>query len=154
MEYTYYFQNNESCVLQAGKDGVTEELLRFLQENDRETGLQDRYQREREDYALKHALRAYCADPMSKLNPIEQIADSKADIFKLLCPDETENGTEKKVRQAIEQLTENQQDLVWEAYGMVRGDTEIAKEQNTSRQAIQNRRNKIKSRIEKLLMEL
>ena len=122
MEYTYYFQNNESCVLQAGKDGVTEELLRFLQENDRETGLQDRYQREREDYALKHALRAYCADPMSKLNPIEQIADSKADIFKLLCPDETENVTEKKVRQAIEQLTENQQDLVWEAYGMLRGD--------------------------------
>ena len=93
MEYTYYFQNNESCVLQAGKDGVTEELLRFLQENDRETGLQDRYQREREDYALKHSLRAYCADPMSKLNPIEQIADSKADIFKLLCPDETENDT-------------------------------------------------------------
>ena len=91
---------------------------------------------------------------MSKLNPIEQIADSKADIFKLLCPDETENVTEKKVRQAIEQLTENQQDLVWEAYGMLRGDTEIAKEQNTSRQAIQNRRNKIKSRIEKLLMEL
>ena len=64
------------------------------------------------------------------------------------------NITENKVRQAIEQLTENQQDLVWEAYGMLRGDTEIAKEQNTSRQAIQNRRNKIKSRIEKLLMEL
>jgi hypothetical protein len=54
----------------------------------------------------------------------------------------------------VKQLAENQQDLVWEAYGMLRGDTEIAKEQNTSRQAIQNRRNKIKSRIEKLLMEL
>ena len=63
------------------------------------------------------------------------------------------NGIKVTTR-LVKQLAENQQDLVWEAYGMLRGDTEIAKEQNTSRQAIQNRRNKIKSRIEKLLMEL
>ena len=153
MEYTYHFQNNESYVLEMGKDGVTEELLRFLQDNDRETGLQDRYQREREDYHYQNSVRFQEDSPRETENLAFQIADPKADVFAALFPDETGNSLEDKIRRAIGQLTENQQDLIWEAYGMMRGDTEIAKEQNTSRQAIQNRRNKIKSRIEKLLAE-
>ena len=38
------------------------------------------------------------------------------------------NGIKVTAR-LVKQLAENQQDLVWEAYGMLRGDTEIAKEQ-------------------------
>ena len=57
------------------------------------------------------------------------------------------------VNQIMTSLTENQRELIWEAYGMLRGDTEIAREQNVTREAIQNRRKKIMCRVEKLLQE-
>lgn len=152
--YTYQFQDGETTALEAGKEGVTEELILFLQISDNEMKLQTRYQRENESYTFQNAMRFHCSHPDTTVNPIECFPDPKADIFKILFSDE--KGTSKDVEmvnQIMTSLTENQRDLIWEAYGMLRGDTEIAREQNVTREAIQNRRKKIMRRVEKLLQE-
>lgn len=152
--YTYQFQEGAPAVLEAGKDGVTEELILFLQVSDNEMRLQTRYQLENESYAFQNAMKRHCANPDETVDPIERFADPQADIFKILFSDEKKaSKEEEQVRRIIAQLTENQRELIWEVYGMLRGDTEIAREQNVTREAIQNRRKKLMRRVEKLLKE-
>ena len=142
--YTYFFQDGETAVIEAGQEGISEELIRFLRESDNEAHLQERYQRENEDYGFMNAQRD--GTPF-------QIADPGADIFTALFQDDADDSAEENIRRAIGMLTEEQQDLVWEAYGMMRGDTEIAEQQNVSRQAIANRRKKMLHRVEKILQK-
>ena len=152
--YTYQFLDGKASVLEAGQDGVTEELILFLQVSDNEMRLQTRYQLENESYEFQNAMKRHCADPDNTVDPIESFSDPRADIFKILfSAEKTASMEEKKVNEIMELLTENQRDLIWDAYGMLRGDTEIAREQNVTREAIQNRRKKIMRRGEKLLKE-
>ena len=155
--YTYTFQDGVSLVIEAGKDGVTKELIAFLNLSDHDMALQDRYQAENEDYGYQNILKWYFS--VTSRNGGKQIdhpmywfPDPKADIMRILFPEEKSVPQMiRKIEQAIEMLTESQRDLIWESYGLLKGDTEIAKSLNVSREAIQNRRKRILKQIQKLM---
>ena len=87
-------------------------------------------------------------------NPIDQIPDDASDIMSILFPeDDSASRMLREMPKILDMLTDSQRDLIWEAYGLQKGDTEIAQEQNVTRIAIHNRRTKIMKRVEKLLKE-
>lgn len=152
--YTYLYLNGQSTELEAGKDGVTQELIDYLEASDDEMRLQERYKRENDDPVFQHFLWRYQRSAKIMDSPIDQIPDENMDIFEILFPEEELMPIMRQMLpHVLEKLTDNQRNLIWEAYGLQKGDTEIAREQNVSREAIQNRRKKILRRVEKLLME-
>ncbi len=152
--YTYEYQNGQISELEVGKDGVTQELIDFLNASDREISLQERYKNEHEDPVFQCFLRYYGKTSKAMDNPIDQIPDDASDIMSILFPeDDSISCMLMEMPKILEMLTESQRDLIWEAYGLQKGDTEIAQEQNVTRIAIHNRRTKIMKRVEKLLKE-
>ena len=57
----------------------------------------------------------------------------------------------KKLETAMTQLTDGQRDLIYELYGFCKSMADIAREQEVSYEAVQNRRNKIFRRLKKLI---
>ena len=153
--YTYQYLDGRSCEIEVGKDGVTKELLSFLEESDREMDLQMRYQRQNTDYFYLNCSKVFSDNPGdTREDPVNQLPDRNADIFSILFPEKPVMSSEiQQLSHVMDMLTEKQRDLIWEAYGLHKGDTEIAREQHVTREAIQNRRKKIIRRIEKLLKE-
>ncbi len=152
--YTYLYLDGQTSELEVGKDGVTQELIDYLEASDDELRLQERYKRENDDPLFQHFMQIYERSSKVMDNPVDQIPDEEADIMRILYPEgsSTPNMLEM-LPQVLEKLTESQRDLIWEAYGLQKGDTEIALEQNVTRLAIHNRRVKILKRVEKLLRE-
>ena len=151
--YTYESADGSRNTICAGEEGVTEELIQFLRESDSQMALQERNQRMHTSYAFQNAMERYALSPdAERLNPLEQIPDPSADIMRMLFPEEGEDPwLAEKVREAMEQLTEQQRELIDALYYSRRKVTEIALEQHVTREAIQNRRNKIFRRIRKLM---
>ena len=72
----------------------------------------------------------------------------------ILFPDRAEDSLLlQKLEKAMEKLTEGQQDLIYELYGFCKNMADIAREQDVTLTAIQNRRNKIFRRLKKLIDE-
>ena len=153
--YTYYCLDGQTHEIEVGKDGVTEELMEYLNTSDDEIRLQERYKRENDDPLFQRFMRQYECNRKSMDNPIEQIMDESADIMSILYPeDQPVSPISEAMTQVLGMLTEDQRDLIWEAYGLQKGDTEIAREQHVTRVAIHNRRVKIMKRVEILLKEV
>lgn len=153
ISYIYQYLNGETAILEVGKDGVTKELLNFLKESDHEFELSSRYQTENESYEFQNFMKYFGNNPDGCIeSPEAQIADPRAEIASILFPeDDSEDLPLEEVSRILQDLSENQQDLIWDAYGLLKGDTEIAKEQNVTREAIQNRRKRILKQVEKRL---
>ncbi len=151
--YTYKSVDGSTRTIRVGEDGVTEEMIVLLQESDREMALQERYQEENADYSIRNAIRRFETAPNNIIDhPLDWIADPKADIMKILFPDRAEDSLLlKKLESAIEQLTDNQRDLIYELYGFCKSMADVAREQDVTYEAIQNRRSKIFRRLKKLV---
>ena len=153
--YTYESVDGSRNTIHPGQDGVTEELIIFLQSSDRDFALQDRSQQENTSYDFQNAVSRYDADADHEAcGPWEKIADPSADIMSILFPDEeiTINMIEK-LRSAITYLTDQQKDLVNALYHAKKTVSEIAREQGVTPGAIQDRRRKIFERLRKILDE-
>ena len=151
--YIYESADGSRSTIQVGQDGVTRKWLAFLTEDDAAVLEQDDYQRKHEDYGYQNAVARYeqCPDDESD-HPMDKIPDPTADIFRILYPEETvESPLLEKLREAVGQLTDDQRNLIYELFGLCRTVSEIAREQDVSRAAIQNRRTKIVNRVRKMI---
>ena len=153
--YTYKSVDGTTITIRAGENGVTEEMIRILKESDNEMNLQERYQEENESYSYRNAIEHFEKVPNEdEDHPLDRIADSRADIMGILFPDHAEDSLlMKKLEKAMDQLTEGQKDLIFELYGFCKNMADIAREQDVTLTAIQNRRNKIFRRLKKLIDE-
>jgi DNA-directed RNA polymerase specialized sigma24 family protein len=153
--YTYKSVDGTMITIRAGENGVTEEMIRILRESDNDMNLQERYQEENESYSYRNAVEHFEKVPNEdEDHPLERIADGRADIMGILFPDRAEDSLLlQKLEKAMEQLTEGQQDLIYELYGFCKNMADIAREQDVTLTAIQNRRNKIFRRLKKLIDE-
>jgi len=153
--YTYKSVDGTMITIRAGENGVTEEMIRILRESDNDMNLQERYQEENESYSYRNAVEHFEKVPNEdEDHPLERIADGRADIMGILFPDRMEDSLLlQKLEKAMEQLTEGQQDLIYELYGFCKNMADIAREQDVTLTAIQNRRNKIFRRLKKLIDE-
>ena len=151
--YTYKTQDGNTWTIRAGENGVTEEMIAFLRENDRETELQDFYQEKNCCYSLQNVLACFENEALgNETHPLENIADPSADIMDILFPESTENSPLMiKLDAALAQLTPAQLDLIHELYGCRKSMAEVAREHGVSRQAINNRQGKILRRLKKLM---
>ena len=151
--YTYVSADGTRCTLQAGQDGVTEEMIRFLAESDHEQELQERCQAEHADYRYRNAVRHFEQIPNEDGDhPLERIADPNADILKILFPEEADDSVAlQRLETAMEQLTDSQRALIQDIYGIGRSLSDIARAEGVSVTAIQNRRGKILRRLQKMI---
>ena len=117
--YTYKNQDGNTWTIRAGENGVTEEMIAFLRENDRETELQDFYQEKNTCYSFRNALDCYTEVAREdEIHPLEMIIDPESDIMNVLFPDEEEiSPLRVNLDAALAQLTHEQLDLIHELYG-------------------------------------
>lgn len=144
-EVTYEFE--------AGKDGVTEELIIKADEDFHEWDLQDRYEEEHRDYTFQNETRR-CEEEGSNINALENLPDVKSDIWERLFPEITEpSEMEQKVRAIIETLTPEQQNLFFARMGEGKKLEDIRLEEaaitgkTVTHQAISNRWKKVLGRF-------
>lgn len=147
---------NVTHYLEVGKDGVTEELLIFLDEDDHDTDLQERYNDDNADYSFQNKQLAYCKNKEDEnvTDPINEIEDKHADPFDLMFPEEEVlNEQLLHVIFAMDKLTEAQRNLIYEHFGARKTLEEIRQAEITStgkavsQQAFSNRLKKIITRF-------
>ena len=151
--YTYESVDGSTSTIRVGEDGVTEEMIVLLQQDDNRNYLQDLYQMRNADYGFQNEMaKYYRSGDENAINPLDQIADPAADISRILFPDVADNPELlERLCKAIEQLTDSQKDLIHELYGLRRSHVDIAQDQGVTPVAIRNRRDKILRRLAKLL---
>ena len=151
--YTYQSVDGSTSTIQVGQDGVTQQWIAFLKTDDAAILEQEDYFQKHLDYGYQNAVARYQRNPEeAEDHPINQYADPAADIFRILYPEEDQDSPLlEKVETAVAQLSDAQKDLILELYGMCRTVNEVAREQNVSHTAIQNRRTKIINRIKKII---
>ena len=132
-------------VIELTKDTVN--IIRVLQESDRQMDLQDTYQRWHED-KLIHTQKEENEDGEEyKTMPLENIPDRKQDIYKLLFEDDDED-TDERFDAFMETLNENQRDLVYLHINMGKSLARISREMGNkvSVKALESRWAKIRNR--------
>lgn len=147
---------NVTHYLEVGKDGVTEELLIFLDEDDHDTDLQERYNDDNADYSFQNKQLTYCKNQKDEnaTDPINEIEDKHADPFNLLFPEEeVTNEQLLQLISAMDNLTEAQRNLIYDHFGAKKTLEEIRQSEITStgkdvsQQAFSNRLKKIITRL-------
>lgn len=147
---------NVTHYLEVGKDGVTEELLIFLDEDDHDADLQERYNDDNADYGFQNKQIAYCKNQKNEnvTDPINEITDKQADPFDLLFPEgEVPNEQLLQLISVMDKLTEAQRNLIYDHFGARKTLEEIRQAEITStgkdvsQQAFSNRLKKIITRL-------
>lgn len=159
-KYTYYrwdveTQKETPITVTVGEDGVTAEHIILLKEFDHAEQLQERYVKENLDYATENKKeKFYRGDENVAEDPIDGLATNKINPDFFLYEDEVVDPQVEQLLQLMEKLTPVQIDLIYDHYGARRYLADIAKDANSSPQAINNRKNKIITRLKKLFAEL
>ena len=140
----------EVCII--GENGFTNELRVVLDDLDvceERINDADRHHR---DTVFSQKMNSFYADESEFANnPLEEIPQQKQQPFESVV---NENPQIQKLLKAMEKLTPEQIDLIYDIYGSMRFGADIAQEQGVSRQAINNRLKKIRARLEKLMAEM
>ena len=152
--YAYYPAEGEPIYITPGVD-ASEEIFILLDQLDHEADLSDRYADRHRDGLIDCIKRKVedCNDSTDS-DPIDGIADPCADIFSILYPEEKPKSRMiEALKAAMERLTPQQIDFIYERYGLQMSEVEIARRDGVSKQAIDNRRTKLFKRIRKLMEE-
>jgi len=143
---------NITHYVEVGKDGVTEEILVFLDEDDHDSDLQERYIDENADYGFQNKQLDYHKNQEDEnlTDPINEIEDKHANPFDLLFPkDEALNEQLLQLISAMDKLTEAQRNLIYEHFGARKTLEEIRQAEidstgkDVSQQAFSNRLKRI-----------
>jgi hypothetical protein len=137
-----------------GSDGITEEMVIMLDEDDHAWDLLERYQEENTDYGFRNQQRKHNENHKKyPTDPLLDLVDEQADIISLIFPEnEATDETVEKVVAFISTLTEAQQDLVYDHLGAMKQLEEMRREEiavtgkKITQQAISNRWKKIIAR--------
>lgn len=159
--YRYYDASLDRMVtkeLEIGRE-LSEELAKFLDSNDHDMDLNDRYAHELRDPRFDAMLSDYNADTENAVNPWDTIADSNKNPEEaLVFEPEQENPLIVSIRCVIEEeCTVAQQDLFFEHFGLGTS-LETIRQSETQRigkklshNAIPNRKDKIVKKVAKKL---
>ena len=159
-KYTYYSWDTGAkkevpITITDGENGVTVEHIILLKEFDHEEQLQERYVKENLDYATENKKeKFYRGDENVAEDPIDGLAMNKTNPDFFLYEDEVVDPQVEQLLRLMDKLTPTQIDLIYDHYGARRYLADIAKDANSSPQAINNRKNKIITRLKKLFAEL
>lgn len=144
-KYIYEFWNAETGryekqILKQGENGVTEDLIIFLDECDHDEDLQERYKRENcisdVDFGKEDSENVSQVDILAYQKYCQPNYSQNFDIL-------------ERLENFIRSLKPEQIDLIYSLFGEQRQMEEIAKDEGTTRQAIYNRRKKIFERVKK-----
>lgn len=149
--YTYYPAKGLSIVLEAGRDGVTEEDILIYQDLDHSDALKGRYNDENLDYATENQKCKHQTDPETYEDPIKSLVTY--DSFSFLEEPAAEDPRIVQLKEFMKKLTPDQVDLIFDVYGAMRSQVDIAKELGVSKVAINKRLKKIHIRLLKLFAE-
>lgn len=140
-------KRHDEIRIEVGKDGVTLDLLRYLDDSDYSMDVGDDREDRHRDPLFETMKRSYDHGE-SKHDPVDQIADGTSDTG--------EDPDGEKVRAIVDtQLTESQQELYYRHFGLgqqleeIRRDEVDATGQDKTLQSVLNRKNKIIKKIAK-----
>lgn len=153
--YIYVPAHGQPIFLTPGQDGVTEEDILILSGLDHEQAKRLDYERKKRDFACEAAKEEVSdSNTDAHIDPIENMADPKADIFSLLFPEkEQEDPRLALLHDFIDRLQPQQIDLLYSLYGELKQMTEIAEQEGVTKYAIYNRQQKILTRLKKMFAE-
>ena len=153
--YVYYSWDDNAKAevphyLIPGENGVTDDLIVTLAAFDHDEALADRYADENADYGYRNYLAKAERGDGQVRNPIDEQTCRR---WWTTSVSKNDSDKVKLVRSLLDSLTEDQINLIYEIFGERHTQKEIAEREGKSPQSVNNRLNKIKNRVKKLLAE-
>lgn len=140
----------EVCVV--GEGGFSPEIRAVLDEMDADEDRRLDADRHHMDMVFEAKKRAYCDNQSEYANdPLEMLPQRKHQSFEEVI---RESPCIEQLIKAMDRLTPEQKDLIFAIYGEMLFGAEVAREQGVTRQAINNRLNKIHKRLKKLMEDM
>lgn len=146
-EYTFDFSDSKQKIY-AGKNGVTVDFIRILQEEDKKEELNNRYEREHRDYLIE-CLKETNEEEGNE-DPIERVGDLRYSPETILFSKPVDRPLRERIETILPELTEDQRRL-YRCLCQGMGDKDCAPIFNTTPDAINKRKIKLRARIRKLL---
>ena len=150
-DYVYVHSDGSVVPLFIGTDGVTEELILFLKENDHQEELRARYLKENSDFKTEFLKEVWTVDDRAK-DPIDSIADFSYAPENILFPEDKEKNRNEIIDELVPLLTSDQEKL-YRYLCMGLKAKEIAEIFNTTEDAVKKRKRKLIARFQRLLKE-
>ena len=151
--YYYTTAKGTTYLLTPGQDGITDEVVTFLREDDERTRLSDRYYQEAISGAFRLAEELYNADPDSYVaSPIDCIPDWTFSPEQVLFGEKPSSEKLDSLRALVPKLIPAQQHLYW---NLTQGKrlVDIAKEEGVEDETIRARVRRLYVRLRKLYIE-
>ena len=151
--YYYTTTKGTTYLLTPGQDGITDEVVTFLREDDERTRLSDRYYQEAISGAFRLAEELYNADPDSYVaSPIDCIPDWTFSPEQVLFGEKPSSEKLDSLRALVPKLIPAQQHLYW---NLTQGKrlVDIAKEEGVEDETIRARVRRLYVRLRKLYIE-
>ena len=135
-------------IIRPGENGVTAELIELLNQDDNRQKLSERYDSENLDwkFALKQQKHSQNGSELTE-DPLDLLPYKKARAFE----DEVKDNEFLNV---LENLTDEQIDLIYDLFGMMKSQSDIARETGKTQQSVYNKKTKIIKRLRKLFKEI
>ena len=151
--YYYTTAKGMTYLLTPGRDGITEELITFLREDDERTRLSDRYYQEAISGAFRLAEELYNSDPDSYgASPIDCIPDWTFSPELVLFGEKPTTAKLDSLRALVPKLILAQQHLFWDLSQGKRL-VDIAREEGVEDETIRARVRRLYARLRKLYTE-
>lgn len=151
--YYYTTAKGKTYLLTPGQDGITEELVTFLREDDERTRLSDRYYQEAISDAFRLAEELYNSDPDSfRASPIDCIPDWTYSPELVVFGEKPSSEKLDSLRALVPQLIPSQQRLFWNLSQGKRL-VDIANEEGVEDETIRARVRRLYTRLRKLYIE-
>lgn len=151
--YYYATANGKTYLLTPGLDGITEEIITFLREDDERARLSDRYYQEAISSAFRLAEELYNSDPDSYgASPIDCIPDWTYSPEQVLFGEKPSTEKLDSLRALVPKLIPAQQRLYWDLSQGKRL-VDIAKEKGVEDETIRARVRRLYTRLRKLYIE-
>lgn len=151
--YYYTTAKGTTYLLTPGQDGITDEVVTFLREDDERTRLSDRYYQEAISGAFRLAEELYNADPDSYVaSPLDCIPDWTFSPEQVLFGEKPSSEKLDSLRALVPKLIPAQQHLYWNLSQGKRL-VDIAKEEGVEDETIRARVRRLYVRLRKLYIE-
>ena len=146
--YVYCPAKGDPIVIIPGED-ASEEFIIMLDQFDHDEALEWRYESRQRCRTIEAGKRmTNDANDDFSADPIDNIVDKSADIFRQVFP---EMKPSKKLIQKLQvymgKLTNQQRDFIYDFFGLQMTVEDIARRDGVSHQAVTNRKNKILKRL-------
>lgn len=146
----FYCIDGKPYRLTPGKDGITEQVITVLRDSYHAEDLNDRYEDRHSDAQFESARATHAAKGNARAtDPVEALADVSMSPEHVLFTADSPPSLMDRMRELLPQLLPEQRELFWKLCEG-RQVVDIAREEDTTDNAIRSRRKKMFERIRKL----